>query len=249
MERLTAIAIITLILNVVSQYSAGQTQFTDSIYRVAVEDAIRPSLDESYDGLIPIIKSSGVLMWRTFREEDHVLMAHVIDTDSYHRLHCHRDSVFNTNGREVWVTAVPEFRKKFSDFGVQTDTVMRVRQLFGFPPVKRCEYVIEFWVKPKDMFRPCPDPEIDDTACDLCSTSDTTHVEWMNSNRLWSYYKESLHKQYPWTQLGYTYDWNPESSEVGLSEFVIRKNSEVKIHSIYTLHNYLSDSCTSCKCD
>ena len=35
--------------------------------------------------------------------------------------------------------------------------------------------------------------------------------------------------KYPWTRLGYTYDWADNGEEYGLSEFVVRKNSEVKV--------------------
>ena len=44
---------------------------------------------------------------------------------------------------------------------------------------------------------------------------------------------------YPWTQLGYTYDWAPGAeSEVGESEFVVRAGSEVIVESVTSQADY-----------
>jgi len=43
---------------------------------------------------------------------------------------------------------------------------------------------------------------------------------------------------YPWTQLGYTYDWGNPETEVGLSEFVIKTNSKVKVNRIESTLKY-----------
>jgi len=37
---------------------------------------------------------------------------------------------------------------------------------------------------------------------------------------------------YPWTRLGYTYDWNPNSPEVGLSEYIVRGGSTVTVAAV-----------------
>jgi hypothetical protein len=34
---------------------------------------------------------------------------------------------------------------------------------------------------------------------------------------------------YPWTRLGYTYNWNPEASIEGTSEFVIPEGTSVEV--------------------
>lgn len=43
---------------------------------------------------------------------------------------------------------------------------------------------------------------------------------------------------YPWTRLGYTYDWGNAKSRVGLSEFVIRKGARLTVHSVSTTEGY-----------
>jgi hypothetical protein len=43
---------------------------------------------------------------------------------------------------------------------------------------------------------------------------------------------------YPWTRLGYAYDWGNPKSEVGLSEFVIKSNADVEVKGIYANEEY-----------
>lgn len=92
------------------------------------------------------------------------------------------------------------------------------------------------------MFRPCPDNEIDDKACSTCfpETTPPEYVQWFNESRISRYYACQLYDQYPWTQLGYTYDWNPGNKPyVGMSEFVIRKNAIVYVKKVSTTRQYL----------
>lgn len=37
---------------------------------------------------------------------------------------------------------------------------MRLKQLLGLPPTATNSYFVKFWVRPNDLFRPCPDKEI-----------------------------------------------------------------------------------------
>ena len=103
-------------------------------------------------------------------------------------------------------------------------------------------YFVEFWVRPVDLFRPCPDKEITDGKCDLCfpEGTDPEHIKWINENRISRYYQCDLYYQYPWGQLGYTYDWNPKNkSHFGLSEFIIGANKTIYINRIVTTLEYL----------
>ncbi len=43
---------------------------------------------------------------------------------------------------------------------------------------------------------------------------------------------------YPWTRLGYSYDWENPGSEIGRSEFIIFGDSTIETHSITETFNY-----------
>lgn len=63
--------------------------------------------------------------------------------------------------------------------------------------------------------------------------TDKSYKDWINENRISRYYNCSPDDNYPWTQLGYTYDWNSNNtSHISLSEFVIKPNSNIKVKSI-----------------
>ena len=123
-----------------------------------------------------------------------------------------------------------------------TNIIRRLKQLLGLPPNAEYSHFVEFWVKPADLFRPCPDKEIIDKQCDVCfpENVDSSHIVWINKNRIDRYYQCELFNQYPWTQLGYTYDWNPgNKTHVGLSEFVIGEDKNIVVNAIYTNEEYL----------
>lgn len=56
-------------------------------------------------------------------------------------------------------------------------------------------------------------------------SAEESYVRWFNENILDSYF----YGAYPWTRLGYTYDWADNGSEYGLSEFLIRQGAEVEV--------------------
>lgn len=43
---------------------------------------------------------------------------------------------------------------------------------------------------------------------------------------------------YPWTRLGYTYDWGNPRREIELSEFVIREPAMVQIRAVTATDDY-----------
>ncbi|MBK8453511.1 MAG: hypothetical protein WAQ53_14365 [Thiofilum sp.] len=45
-------------------------------------------------------------------------------------------------------------------------------------------------------------------------------------------------KGYPWTRLGYTYDWGKPNNPIGFSEFVIDKGAKVEVKSVTTTAKY-----------
>lgn len=145
---------------------------------------------------------------------------------------------------DSWVTVAPEIKNYF---GITVPQPLRIAQLLGLPPEyavpgdpKEAKYMLELWVSPQDLFRPCPDTEISDTVCETSFPSDSfrmldlnntvrategtdygvfkTYSSWFN-NRTRNVYSTGS-SPYPWTRLGYTYDWG-SSNHTGLSEFVV----------------------------
>ena len=63
-----------------------------------------------------------------------------------------------------------------------------------------------------------------------------TYEEWFTDRKNTIYYGDH---PYPWTGLGYTYDWGDPGCEVGLSEFVILGGSTVGVQDVVPTADYL----------
>ena len=231
-----------------------QTKTSDSsLYQQAMEISMYPTTSNISENLISITPENKDLIRKKINGENYILVATwgpwaqktgPVSMDTFFKTY--KDSTsFNSgdpNLNPIWVTAAPELLKRMKKENY-VDTDLRLAQLLGMPPNTKDSYFVEFWVKPGDLFRPCPDNEITDSQCDVCLSekTDSSYVAWFNNLRINSYYQCDLYDQYPWTQLGYTYDWNPKNkSHIGLSEFIVRKNKNIIVNAVYTTEEYLN---------
>jgi uncharacterized protein YbdZ (MbtH family) len=147
---------------------------------------------------------------------------------------------------------------------------LRLEQRLGLPPNSGYDTFVELKVDPtaiKDtfkFFRPCGDPspmsntcepsfppepdEIRDSlkALDLGNSKDIEKY-WLLSKYYWSFAAPEKYprmKQYPWTSLGYTFDWAPKEAgnedfvRWGESEFVISAGTSVQFVSAMDTAKY-----------
>lgn len=210
------------------------------LYQQSIQNSIYPEASKVSGKLVPVVKQNQNLIWKNIKGEDYILVVTWKQNITYYKQYL--DSAFyNTGKYPIWITTAPELKHRMHQEKAK-NTDRRLIQLLGLPPNSVYSYFVEFWVKPSDLFRPCPDKEITDTKCETCfpNQTDSEHISWINENRISRYYQCDLSQQYPWTQLGYTYDWNPKNkSHVGLSEFVIGANKKIVVKAIYTNEEYL----------
>jgi len=157
---------------------------------------------------------------------------------------------------DLWVTEVP-YLKAFCQEWVRThgsdadQLALRLRQRLGLPPNDPNDIFVELTVDPKDndkMFRPCDGSSLDSGTCGvphLPAPGDPSmsgqQQEWLLRNYYASF---ATNNPYPWTDLGYTFDWarNDDTGDFvryGESEFVIPANTPV---------HYVSDAGTAAYC-
>lgn len=210
-------------------------------YDQAVRDAEVAEPSEISRDLIPVVEGNDRLQWQGQPGSKQVLMVTWTSWDGYNSQVGQPYTV--PDGREIWFTAVPEVRDFCRTYQQGTpggDLSMRLRQLLGLPPEDNKTFFVEMWVSPQDLFRPSADPEITDreSVLDFPNSSRVTvsqaHMDWINNLRQKSYGPNG----YPWTRLGYTYDWGNPASEVGASEFVIGSGATVQISKTYPTANY-----------
>ena len=209
----------------------------DQMYEKAVEDAMVAKESEVYAGLTPIVANNSHLIWQGEPGNESVL---VVTWTKYASSYPVNGTVTNSWG-ETWVTVAPEIKVFFKDHvNPDANATIRAAQLLGLPANTTNSYFVELWVHPQSLFRPSPDNEITDTAVTLTFPSNATadYKAWFNNNIIYSYYP----MKYPWTRLGYTYDWGNTANHVGLSEFILRQNSTVTVKSVTPTTEYLQSN-------
>jgi len=210
----------------------------EAAYRKAVEDAATADPSEISYTLTPIVDWNRDLIWDGQGENERVLMVTWTSWSGYNG----QEGQTMDLARETWVTPAPDI-KDFcqANWLAPPDLVPRLEELLGLPPDNGKTTFVEVWVRPADLFRPTPDPEITDREAELdfpkvdgsLSVTDA-YIQWFNTLMDSSYGENG----YPWTRLGYTYDWGNPAGEVGLSEFVIRMGATVEVHSVSTTEDY-----------
>lgn len=244
---------------------ASEAVILPQAYWEAVEDARSPESSEIFRDLTAITPDNTTLTWD---ERGRVLVATWTTWNGY------TQNIGNQLilTRDLWVTAVPDLQNFCEHYTPTAETSLGVRlnQLLGLPPDMgdrlTSRQVVEIWVDPQFLFRPSPDPEITDHEAELTFRSPNEFLSISPTYLHWFYAQYDQRYQvngqpitrasaevssalpYPWTQLGYTYDWgNPSDwatldpshpEHVGLSEFVVRQWSPIAVKTTQSADDY-----------
>ena len=172
-----------------------------------------------------------------------------------------RAGKFQLNSRtatsDIWVTIVPNVKTFCRAVAVavpdqdkekdRRNLTLRLEQRLGLPPRNGKAEFVELVISDpdKNLFRPCPDFNIHRNGCTagFSPAGYPPDLDKLTPRQIWllsQYYQSyalARPLQYPWTALGYTYDWGSED-HVGESEFVIPKGSPIKVQSIAKTEDY-----------
>ncbi|KAK47811.1 hypothetical protein BG58_40930 [Caballeronia jiangsuensis] len=123
------------------------------------------------------------------------------------------------------------------------DPLLTVQQALGLPPYRSANemqnskaYVL--LVRKADLFRPCVSgTDVSAPACELSPPEAQLGQQTDNDDRrfvntqLWGAHKNGFTEiGYPFTGMGWTYNWNPSSRDhVGVSEYVVRPRAKVEV--------------------
>ncbi|MEA5083567.1 MAG: hypothetical protein VB018_05360 [Lachnospiraceae bacterium] len=138
-------------------------------------------------------------------------------------------TIANLKWGEVWTFTDKEMKKWVAENGAPSE--LRLEQLLGLPIDKDYTHITALWVNPADVVRPAYTYSASESVITtyFLTLPDDEYLNWFNNNIKLSYEDSS----FPWTRLGYTYDWADNGTEYGLSEFIIKKGSDVEV--AYTL--------------
>ena len=210
----------------------------DAQYHTAIIDGMEMRASKIRTNLVLITKANTSLQWKTVDGKDYVKMGVLTDTfyDSYVG-----KSLAVGAGRTTWVFSPAEMKHWYATHTPLPNTLLlRLRQLLGMPPNVQKTRIAEVWVQPQDLKRPSIEPAID-KEIDLATlfsrktwytpNGDDAYNTWFYQQCANSYVIPTDRASvYPWTRLGYTYDWgNPEYPHIGLSEFIIWGSPTVSV--------------------
>lgn len=190
------------------------------LFDQAVEDAMIAEDGE----ILPVVSLDEGEPYAVYNEEGRVLL---------YTFHKYPDSYLDGTDVKlewgnVWTFTGGELEDWYQENkeGV-TDWQTRMKELLGLTPDNESNYVTAMWVKPEDVFRPAYISDIGtvEMTDSFSEDVDADYKAWFDANIISSYYDG----EYPWTRLGYTYDWADNGQAYGLSEFIVKQDSDVKV--------------------
>jgi hypothetical protein len=146
---------------------------------------------------------------------------------------------------DIWLSRSDQFLQFCSTFpqGLKAEeVVLKLQWLLGLPPQVNpggpCTWkVLQLNVSglsvPGQFFRPCTNP--DPTTTGPCVADFSGNPPLANDEfRAWlagqAFSSWQIPNGYPWTHLGYTYNWDPQANSiVGVSEYVIPQGTMVQV--------------------
>lgn len=139
---------------------------------------------------------------------------------------------------DIWATSLGELTAWYREEGRNVDNWdLRFAQLLGMPDDGSCTRFTAFWISPSDVIRPA---YVTDVTAQMENgydqVTDPAYRAWFDSNILYSYFESA----YPWTRLGYTYDWSGGDSVYGLTEFLIADGSQTEVAFTYSTEDFVA---------
>lgn len=210
-------------------------------YNQSVINSAYVSASKISNNLIPITQDNRNLIFTTIDGEKYIQVVTWKGSPKPFPENADTLQIWTGDSVDIWVTMAPEVKSKVRRID-SNHVSTRIKQLLGLPPYAGYSTFVTMWVRPQDIYRPCPDSETNDKSCMVSFPNGTSpeYKDWINSQRISRFFGSDTAWRFPWTELGYTYDWYPQNTtHQGCSEFVIRRNAKVYFIHKYTTNEYI----------
>jgi len=206
-------------------------------FEAAVADARIQEDCELTNNLISINKNNPKLVW----EGNQVLVLSWLSScdnkSNPESPTCKQEGAFATvkNNYFYWVTTVPEVKEFIARNSIISNSDIswlrdRLKKYLGLRlNHEKYDNFVEIWVDKNDLIRPCVDTNIESTSCSLIQKNQILDKDFSDNRK----------SQWPFTGLGYTYDWGSNETDIGASEFVIKKGAKIRIKRIIPTDDYI----------
>lgn len=137
-----------------------------------------------------------------------------------------------TADRYTWVFVLKDFKQRCQNKGIfanqyndQKRLSSRLCKLLGLDTISQRDTIVYMRVHRDDLFRPAYNPNVTRRTVQ----GDVGQNDSINSLRYQDHKwmrQQQLYNNYPWTRMGYTYDWGANDDYyVGVTEFILRPHS------------------------
>ncbi len=201
---------------------ARYTEPEKDLYAKAMNDAKEAEADE-IEVLVTLTPESNMATWNEDGTKVLLLSWHEYP-ESYIA-----DESFTCSNGDIWAFTDKEILSWYDGNAKDVaDWELRLEQLIGLPVITEYTHVSAFWVDIDEVIRPAYQLDVtEQMSADLLDGSALGgYKPWFDDNAEYSYSEET---PYPWTRLGYTYDWADNGKEYGLSEFLILAGSVIEV--------------------
>jgi len=220
------------------QRRADELRVIEDTYRAAVAEMVLPTPSDVSDALVSIDMNHPIRLvtWKPANQL---------------ALWKNPDGSWKTEAAsDIWVTVVPRLKSFCQAFvkahhSTAAELSSRIEQRLGLPPGSNNDVFVEMTIKEPlrygNLFRPCINPSVAAKTCQLGPFPEPLPEDISEKHRAWIYgqyynsYAVAEPNQYPWTALGYTFDWAADETgrsrfvRVGESEFVVPKGASIEI--------------------
>lgn len=221
----------TTVILAASNDASTAEKTNEELYAMAVKDAAIAEEDE-IKPLVSLTKNDPLVTWD---DQGRVLLC---TWHSYPDSYPEGETVTAQWGY-IWTFTDKEIATHAGELMESEDAVMRLRQLISINPDKTHSTVTGLWVNPSDVIRPAYQSDAAEGSMRVAFQTgeelDESFKGWFDQNILDSYY----YGNYPWTRLGYTYDWADNGKEYGMTEFLIKKGAQAEVAFTETTAEFL----------
>jgi hypothetical protein len=234
-------------------------------YRQAIKDAEQVDRDEIASDLVRLTRSDRRVQWRIIDGRRYVLMATL-----------RRNAISDVPAGQPFVlssskwTVIPRQALNRCD-RVDCQSMgsrkldLTLKQLIGLPPDADYHVANTFWARPRDVFRPCRQPDVRASSCPRRALGPLPVIDGISVRtflkeqaayawrmpRRWdpasavscasSWPEPKNCYGFPWTRLGYTYNWAPKRNEIGLTEFVVAEGATVYLQKVTSQREFVRE--------
>lgn len=110
----------------------------------------------------------------------------------------------------------------------------RLCKFLGLSHTVQRDTVVFFEVQTAHLFRPAYTPDVNSNV----AVSNALINGLPNAMRVW-FVSQQIGNFFPWTRMGYTYDWGDPHNYIGTSEFILKPGNPIKNVSFDVLSHYL----------